>query len=122
MITFILICLSSAFVVIVAHNQFHDEDSPFFSVIVPVDKFLTKYKLTFFSKPLYDCMICMSSVWGAGFSFLLSLLFADFGIFHILCTIPVIGGMVAVFDTFNSFIEVTKEDYELERDAGTKRL
>lgn len=111
MLTFILLCVASAFVITLLFDQFQDFDSPIGWIPLYLNNFFVKYKILFLSKPLYDCMICMSSFWGSIYFWVLSRLFApEYGLLEIVCAVPVIGGMLTLISVYYFMKEISGEE------------
>lgn len=113
MTTFTLLCLSCALVITVAYNQLNAEDGKLFAFTVKIDGLLELVGLQWLSKPLYDCMVCMSSVWGGTAFYLLSRLFApQYGLLETICAIPVIGGMMVIISCYVFMQEIQENENE----------
>lgn len=86
---------------------------------IEIDNVLDKAGALPLSKPLYDCMVCMSSVWGGTSFYLLSRLFApEFGALETICAIPVIGGMMVLISCYYFMVEISKNDMEGDTTRG----
>lgn len=113
LLTFLLLCVACTFVITVLYDQFNEPESLIFWIPLYLDNILIKFNAHWLSKPLYGCMICMSSFWGGLYFWVLSRLFApDFGLFHILCAIPVIGGMLTIVSAFKFMKEIGEDNGE----------
>ena len=111
LLTFLLICVACALVITALHSQFNEPESAIFWIPMYLDNFFVKHNIHWISKPLYGCMICMSSFWGSIYFFALSRLFAfDFGLLHIICAVPVIAGMLTIVSFLMFMKEIANED------------
>lgn len=112
MLTFILICIACALFVTLMYNQFNEPEGLLFGVTLPVTNFLSRIKLSFLTKPLFDCMICMSSAWGGLYFYLLSRIFSPhFGLLEVVCAIPVIGGIMVIITSLLFIKEIIEDEY-----------
>lgn len=112
MTTFIFICLSCALIITVAYDQLNAEGSKLLYLTALADIALDKIGLIWLSKPLYACMVCMSSVWGGTTFALISRLFSpQYGLLEVVCAIPVIGGMMVIISCV-IFMRDNQDNYE----------
>lgn len=108
--TFLLICFVSALIITAIHNQFYEPESIIFFVPLYLDNFLIKHNLHILAKPLYECMICMSSFWGASLFVIFSAVFSEVNLLHAICAIPVTAGMLVIIQSLLILREISEDD------------
>lgn len=94
MTEFLLICFCASLCVLTLHTLFNDGESILGWFPYLIEKtFLNKLR-----KPLYDCLVCMSSIWGSLFFYILSVLFCfDISIWNTLIAVFVIAGFGIIY-------------------------
>lgn len=102
MLTFILLCFASALIVTALYNQFNEPESIVAWFPFCASNIIFKIRLRFLSKPLYECLICMSSIWGGLFFLCGAALFAKeyLSLLYAIFAIPVIGGMLTLISVY----------------------
>lgn len=109
MTIYLLTCLLSSICIVTTWRLFND-DASFMSHIPYI---LFHDVPAWIRKPLYECMFCMSSVWGLTWFTVFNLSFAlDFYVAETMLSVFVIAGMVSLLQGFmvllDTVLSITK--------------
>lgn len=103
MIEYLSICFASSLCVLTLYTLFSDDTS----IFGKFPYYIEKTPLRIFRKPLYECLVCMSSIWGGAFFFVLSNIFYfDINLPNFLFSILIIAGFNIVFAFLVSILQL----------------
>lgn len=103
MISYLIACFASSLCVLTLYTLFSDGQS----IFGKFPYYIEKTPLRYFRKPLYECLVCMSSIWGGSFFFVFSTLFyLDIGVIKTLLAILIIAGFNIVFAFLVSILQL----------------
>lgn len=105
MINYLLLCFASSLCVLTLYTLFNDDTS----IFGKFPYYVEKTPLKIIRKPLYECLVCMSSVWGGSFFFVLAQIFSfDINLIKVLFAVLIIAGMNILFSVIFSVAELLK--------------